>query len=594
MSFDNRFIDELKMNINIVDVVGKEVSLKKAGSNYKGLCPFHSEKTPSFMVNEEKQIYNCFGCGEKGDLIRFVERFHNLSFMDAVDKLCEDYGIRKPELQSRSRIDYDKYYEINAKAARFFFDSLTKSANPGYSYLRKRGLTDKTITTFGLGYAPDSFNALVDYLRSIEVSDDDMVKLGLAARGKRGVYDKFRNRVMFPIFSTSGKVIGFGGRAIGDVMPKYLNSPESEIFLKKNNLYALNFTKKSISDQDHVIMVEGYMDVISLYQNGVKNVAASLGTALTENQSRLISRYTKNAILSYDSDNAGVAAAIRGISIMKGTGLNVKVLRIEDGKDPDEFIKKHGREAFERLVKKAMPGTEFRLLTLENGYKFDNEDEVLDYISKAIDVLRELSPVEQNMYVKKLAAKFGLSEQSIAAEINTGSSEQRQTGNYRNRNNRVNIKREASDDRDIRLEMSLLILAMNNTRYLRCFDEEDIVFRSVNARKILAVLRDLSDESENGIHSIKLEDVLANLDPELEDFFIKFTKIIKIGPDDEVFYKECRTAYRLNSLNDRKLELLHRISLSEKMGDGSETALLGEELVGLNKLIKETMEEKNA
>lgn len=594
MSFDNRFIDELKMNINIVDVVGKEVSLKKAGSNYKGLCPFHSEKTPSFMVNEEKQIYNCFGCGEKGDLIRFVERFHNLSFMDAVDKLCEDYGIRKPELQSRSRIDYDKYYEINAKAARFFFDSLTKSANPGYSYLRKRGLTDKTITAFGLGYAPDSFNALVDYLRSIEVSDDDMVKLGLAARGKRGVYDKFRNRVMFPIFSTSGKVIGFGGRAIGDVMPKYLNSPESEIFLKKNNLYALNFTKKSISDQDHVIMVEGYMDVISLYQNGVKNVAASLGTALTENQSRLISRYTKNAILSYDSDNAGVAAAIRGISIMKGAGLNVKVLRIEDGKDPDEFIKKHGREAFERLVKKAMPGTEFRLLTLENGYKFDNEDEVLDYISKAIDVLRELSPVEQNMYVKKLAAKFGLSEQSIAAEINTGSSEQRQTGNYRNRNNRVNIKREASDDRDIRLEMSLLILAMNNTRYLRCFDEEDIVFRSVNARKILAVLRDLSDESENGIHSIKLEDVLANLDPELEDFFIKFTKIIKIGPDDEVFYKECRTAYRLNSLNDRKLELLHRISLSEKMGDGSETALLGEELVGLNKLIKETMEEKNA
>lgn len=589
MAFDNRFIDELKMNINIVDVIGKEVSLKKAGSNYKGLCPFHSEKTPSFMVSEEKQIFNCFGCGEKGDLIKFVQRFYNLSFMDAIDKLCEDYGIKKPTFEKKSHVDYDKYYEINAKAARFFFDSLTRSANPGYGYLKKRGLTDKTITTFGLGYAPDSFNALVDYLRSIDVSDDDMVKLGLAARGKKDIYDKFRNRVMFPIFNPSGKVIGFGGRAIGDVMPKYLNSPESEIFIKKNNLYALNFTKKYISDMDHVVMVEGYMDVISLYQNGVKNVAASLGTALTENQSRLISRYTKNAVLSYDSDNAGVAAAIRGISIMKGAGLNVKVLRIEDGKDPDEYIKKHGKEAFERLVKKAVSGTEFRLTALESGFDFSNVDDILEYINRAVPILKELNPVEQNIYIKKLASRFGLSEQSIAAEINTGLVETKRTNN--SRKNRVNLSKKASDDRDIRLEMSLLILAMNNTRYLKCFDEDDIAFRSANAREILAVLRNLSDESENGMHSIRLEDILARLDPELEDFFINFTKIIKIGPDDEVFYKECRTTYKLNALNDKKLELLHKISLSEKMGSGAETAALGEELVALNKLIRETMED---
>lgn len=589
MAFDNRFIDELKMNIDIVDVIGKEVSLKKAGSNYKGLCPFHSEKTPSFMVSEEKQIFNCFGCGEKGDLIKFVQRFYNLSFMDAIDKLCEDYGIKKPTFEKKSHVDYDKYYEINAKAARFFFDSLTRSANPGYGYLKKRGLTDKTITTFGLGYAPDSFNALVDYLRSIDVSDNDMVKLGLAARGKKDIYDKFRNRVMFPIFNPSGKVIGFGGRAIGDVMPKYLNSPESEIFIKKNNLYALNFTKKYISDMDHVVMVEGYMDVISLYQNGVKNVAASLGTALTENQSRLISRYTKNAVLSYDSDNAGVAAAIRGISIMKGAGLNVKVLRIEDGKDPDEYIKKHGKEAFERLVKKAVSGTEFRLTALESGFDFSNADDILEYINRAVPILKELNPVEQNIYIKKLASRFGLSEQSIAAEINTGLVETKRTNN--SRKNRVNLSKKASDDRDIRLEMSLLILAMNNTRYLKCFDEDDIAFRSANAREILAVLRNLSDESENGMHSIRLEDILARLDPELEDFFINFTKIIKIGPDDEVFYKECRITYKLNALNDKKLELLHKISLSEKMGSGAETAALGEELVALNKLIRETMED---
>ena len=595
MAFDNRFIDELKMNINIVDVVGKEVSLKKSGSNHKGLCPFHSEKTPSFMVNEEKQIFNCFGCGEKGDVIRFVQRFYNLSFMDAVDKLCEEYGIKRPDYSGGKRIDYDKYYEINAKAARFFYKNLTGGPNIGYSYLKGRGLTDHTIASFGLGYAPDSWNSLTDHLRKEGVSDADMVKLGLASEGKKGIYDKFRDRVMFPIFSTNGKVIGFGGRAIGDIKPKYLNSPESEIFLKKNNLYALNFTKKDISERDHVIMVEGYMDVISLFQSGVRNVAASLGTALTDNQAKLISRYTKNVVLSYDSDNAGIKAALRGISIMKGQSLNVKVLTVDDGKDPDEFVKKHGREAFERLVKKAVPGTEFRLNALKVGYSFDNDTDVLDYINRVVPVLRNLNPVEQNIYIKKLSDEFGLSESSITAEVHTGGGVQSTRPKAASTSaNNIRKRDTVSDDRDIRLEMSLLILAVNNTRYLKCFEDDSIVFRSGRSRNILAAMNQLCDDAENGIHSIELNKIFALLDPEDEEYFRKFTKIIKIGPDDEAFYHECRTAYKINALKDKRLELLQRISVSEKMGSSKETAELGMQLVEINNLIKETMEDNNA
>ena len=231
MAYDN-FTDELKAQINIVDVIGREVDLKKAGSSYKGLCPFHSEKTPSFSVSESKQFYHCFGCGKSGDVINFVSEYYRLPFMEAVEKLAKENGIRLPEHRtSGPKIDYDKYHGINAKAARFFYNSLGTRGNKGLAYLRGRGLDKDTITAFGLGYAPASGTALVDHLRSEGVSDEDMLKLGLASQGRNGLYDRFRDRVMFPIISTRDKVIGFGGRAIGDYKPKYLNSPESEIFL---------------------------------------------------------------------------------------------------------------------------------------------------------------------------------------------------------------------------------------------------------------------------------------------------------------------------------------------------------------------------
>ena len=400
MAYDN-FTDELKAQLNIVDIIGREVTLKKSGSNYMGLCPFHSEKTPSFSVNEGKQFYHCFGCGKSGDVIGFVQEYYRLPFVEAVEKLATENGIKLPERRSSGpKIDYDKYHGINAKAARFFYNSLGTRGNKGLAYLKKRGLSKETITSFGLGYAPASGHALVDHLRKEGVSDEDMLKLGLANKGKDGLYDKFRDRVMFPIISTQDKVIGFGGRAIGDYKPKYLNSPESEIFLKKNNLFGLNLTKKEIDREQRAIIVEGYMDMISLYQNGIRNVAASLGTALTLNQARLLCRYSKNIVLSYDSDSAGINAALRGIDVINEAGGKPRVMNVTDGKDPDDFVKAHGREAFLKLADNAVPATDYKLKLARRGFDLRNDRDVLEYIDRVVPILRALGPVEQDIYTQ--------------------------------------------------------------------------------------------------------------------------------------------------------------------------------------------------
>lgn len=580
MTLDSNFIDELKNRVNIVDVIGRDVQLKKAGSSYKGLCPFHSEKTPSFNVNEERQFYHCFGCGEKGDVIHFVEKYNNLSFMEAVEKLCDDYGIRMPQEKRGPRIDYNKYYEINRKAARFFYRNLTTGPNPGYAYIRNRGIKDETIVKFGLGYAPDNWSSLLDYLTGEGVSVQDMLKLGLIQQGRKGYYDKFRNRVIFPIINTSGKVIGFGGRALGDIKPKYLNSSESDIFLKKNNLYALNITKKDISSEDQVLMVEGYMDVISLYQSGVRNVVASLGTALTENQGRLISRYTKNVVLSYDADGAGINAAMRGIDIIRKAECNVRILQINDGKDPDEFVQKNGKEAFLKLIQNALPATDFRLSILRRGFDFSSDQQVLEYIRRCVPVLENLSPVEQNIYIRKLAEEFGLSEYAIAGEIRVdGEKKSREPVRYSGNRSR----REKNNSVDVRLDCAFLILAISNREYVERMKEDHVNMMTAAGNRILSVIEPLSREDmPAGILGIDSRRLYNQLDPEEEVWLKNAMKTIRIGPDDEVFYQECLASYRRNRFREKKAELQSELSTAERMGNEEEISRLAKELMDLN------------
>lgn len=409
--------DEIKNRANIVDYIGRVVSLQKKGGNYWGCCPFHTEKTPSFSVSESKQYFTCFGCGAKGDLVTFVERYYNLGFVEALEKLGQEYGVEVKSSGNANTEKYKRLYEINREAAVFFMKALYKPGCPGYKYITSRGLSPETLKEFGIGYADDDWHSLRNHLRSKGYDDKTMLALGLLSESKGKVYDKFRGRVIFPIINTSGKVIGFGGRIIGDGEPKYLNSSESPIFQKKNNLYALNLSRKYAGEQDCAILVEGYMDVVSLYQNGVKNVAASLGTALTENQAKLLKRYTKNIVLSYDADNAGRKAALRGIEILHKEECNVKVLHVSDGKDPDEFVKKNGPEAFRKEVKSALNYAEYRLEDVKRRFPPSDDEQRINFMKEAASVIRSLSPVEQDIYIKKVATDQGLSEGALRREV---------------------------------------------------------------------------------------------------------------------------------------------------------------------------------
>ena len=579
MAYDN-FTDELKAQLNIVDIIGREVSLKKSGSNYMGLCPFHSEKTPSFSVNEAKQFYHCFGCGKSGDVIGFVQEYYRLPFVEAVEKLAAENGI-------------------NAKAARFFYNSLGTRGNKGLAYLKKRGLTRETITAFGLGYAPASGHALVDHLRSEGVSDDDMLRLGLANKGKNGLYDKFRDRVMFPIISTQDKVIGFGGRAIGDYKPKYLNSPESEIFLKKNNLFGLNLTKKEIDKEGRAIIVEGYMDMISLYQNGIRNVAASLGTALTLNQARLLCRYSKNIVLSYDSDSAGINAALRGIDVINAAGGKPRVMHVTDGKDPDDFVKAHGKEAFLKLADNAMPATDYKLKLARRGFDLRNDRDVLEYIDKTVPILKELGPVEQDIYIRKLSSEFGISESAINMAVKASGDNNKTVNNTmgtagRQRVVRESVRRAENKGYYDRFEMAFVILAMHDPRYIRRFSEDGIAFGSALANKILLVEESLCNDSQMAVRGISKEKIFEALDPDEEAEFARQLESIQTGPDDEVFYKETKAGYLTGKYRDEKAEVTNNIAVAEKMGRTDEIERLVTRLIELDSLISKTMEESNA
>ena len=582
MAYDN-FTEELKAQLNIVDIIGREVTLKRSGSNYMGLCPFHSEKTPSFSVNEGKQFYHCFGCGKSGDVIGFVQEYYKLPFMEAVEKLATENGIKLPERRSSGpKIDYDKYHGINAKAARFFYNSLGTRGNKGLAYLKKRGLSKETITAFGLG-----------------VSDDDMLKLGLANNGKNGLYDKFRDRVMFPIISTQDKVIGFGGRAIGDYKPKYLNSPESEIFLKKNNLFGLNLTKKEIDKEQRAIIVEGYMDMISLYQNGIRNVAASLGTALTLNQARLLCRYSKNIVLSYDSDSAGINAALRGIDVINAAGGKPKVMNVTDGKDPDDFVRAHGKEEFLKLVDNAVPATDYKLRLARRGYDFRNDRDVLDYIERVVPILRTLGPVEQDIYVRKLSSEFGISESAINMAVRASGDNNKTVNNAtgsagRERAVRESVRRAQNQGYYDRFEMAFAILAMHDPRYIKRFREDGIVFGSALANKILLVEESLCNDAQTAVRGISKESIFEALDPDEEAEFAKQLESIQLGPDDEVFYKETKAGYLAGKYRDEKAEVTNNIAVAEKMGRTDEIERLVARLMELDSLINTTMEDNNA
>lgn len=414
-------IERVRESNDIIDVISEYVPLKRSGKNYMGLCPFHKEKTPSFSVQQDKQIYHCFGCGEGGNVISFIMKYRNLGFVDAVKVLAERANIDIPEngsSDSREKISLrEKIYEINREAARFFYINLRKNAS-AMNYFKNRGINEEIIKKFGLGYAVNSSNSLSNYLIEKKYTQDMLEKAGLIIKKSSSVYyDRFRNRVMFPVIDVRGRIIGFGGRVLDDSKPKYLNSPETPVFSKGSNLYALNIASRSSIDRK-IIIVEGYMDVIALHQYGIPNAVASLGTALTKDQARLIKRYSDKVIISYDADTAGQAATLRGLDILAGAGLEVGIIKVPRGKDPDEFIRSEGKDAFMECVENAMPLIEYVIKRKSEGFDISSTEGKIGFTKACAAVLGGIDdPVTVDAYVVKLSAKTGISSAALYEEI---------------------------------------------------------------------------------------------------------------------------------------------------------------------------------
>ena len=421
MAFPESFLQELADRNDIADVVGSYVRLnKRSGSNLFGLCPFHSEKTPSFSVNPDKQIYHCFGCGKGGSVINFIMEIENLSFPDAVEFLARRCGMEVPnDKEDEGRKKRERLLSLNKEAARFFHQQFISPAGaPAREYAARRGLSSTVIKNFGLGYAPESWYELTNAMKAKGYTDFELISAGLCNSNKsgKGVHDIFRSRLMFPIIDVRGNVLGFSGRILGDGEPKYLNTRETPVFNKSRNLFALNLAKKSKSG--YILLAEGNIDVVSLHQSGFDSAVASLGTSLTPEQARLISRYTNEVVIAYDNDGAGQKAAQRAIGILENLDLKVKVLRMNGAKDPDEFIKLKGADAFKNLLEQSENHVEYRLQSAMSKFNLEVDEEKVAALKEAVAVIASLpNSVEREVYSMRVADKCSVNKAVVIDEV---------------------------------------------------------------------------------------------------------------------------------------------------------------------------------
>lgn len=420
--YSDELLDEIKSKNDIVDIVSQYVVLKRAGRNYMGLCPFHKEKSGSFCVSPDKQIFHCFGCGVGGNVFHFISKIENLNFKESVEMLANRAGV---ELPVSGNFEDDKLaklksrvYEVNKCAAEFYHENLYKpTAKPGQEYVKKRHLDNKTLKAFKIGYS-GRFNELYTELKSKGFTEEEILASCLVNRNPDGKFiDRFRNRLMFPIFDTHERVIAFGGRVLDDSKPKYINSPEDIVYSKGRHLFAFNIARKYNSKT--IIMVEGYMDAVSLHQRGIHNAVASLGTALTEAQGRLLRRSCEKVIIGYDADGAGQAATLRGLEILQNLGCDIRILQIEGAKDPDEFVVKYGPERFQMYVDKAISLVEFKVKMLKKSLDLDNVNDKIKFLNEVAKIVAKVeNSMEREVYVDKISLEYKVSKDAIYAEIN--------------------------------------------------------------------------------------------------------------------------------------------------------------------------------
>ena len=421
--YSEELIEEIRNNNDIVDVISQYVILKRSGRNFFGLCPFHKEKSPSFSVSPDKQIFHCFGCGVGGNVIHFVSKIENLDFRETLELLANRANIQLPTLDNsyqdnKKAILKAKVYEINEIAAKFYHENLYRpTSKEAQEYIKKRKLDNRTLKSFLIGYS-GNFDELYRLLKQRGYTEEEILASSLVNKTENGKFiDRFRRRLMIPIQDTTGKFIAFGGRVLDDSKPKYINSPENIVYSKGRNLFGLNIAKKG--DTKKIIIVEGYMDAISLYQRGITNVVASLGTALTEQQGRLLRKNSEQVIIGYDADGAGQAATLRGLEILQNMGCDIRVLQIYGAKDPDEFIIKYGPERFQKCVESAISLVEFKVKILKQNLNIENVNDKIKFLNEIAKILAKVdNNIEKEVYVDKISKEYGISKEAIYGEIN--------------------------------------------------------------------------------------------------------------------------------------------------------------------------------
>lgn len=542
--YSDELIDEIKNKNDIVDIISQYVILKRSGRNFFGLCPFHKEKSPSFSVSPDKQIFHCFGCGVGGNVFHFVQKIENLSFLETIDMLANRAGINLPSLNNNADDKIIKLksrvYEINEETAKFYHENLYKqTSKEAQNYIKKRKLDNRTLKNFMIGYS-GNFNELYFHLKSKGFTDDEILTSGLVNKNDNGKFiDRFRKRLMFPIQDTRNRVIAFGGRVLDDSKPKYINSSENIVYSKGRHLFGLNVAKRNPIKK--IIIVEGYMDAISLHQRGITNVVASLGTAMTEAQGRLLRKSSEQVIIGYDSDGAGQAATIRGLEILQGLGCDIRILQIEGAKDPDEFITKYGPERFLKYVDSSISLVEYKIKVLKQELNINNVNDKIKFLK---EIAKELSRVnntlEREVYIEKISMEYKISKEAIYSEINKllfGNKEEVK----RNVINKLAVPQknetEIIDKATARRESLIIYLLINyaSETYLKI--KEQIKIEDLKIERNRKIITKLYEELEKGYSNINNilnwfedEDIINYLTSVMADDF-EITEVSKCLDD---------------------------------------------------------------
>jgi len=576
---DDNVVDKIKEEVDIVELIGSYVQLKKTGVNYSGLCPFHSEKTPSFIVSPIKKLYHCFGCGEGGDVIGFIMKRENLDFISAIKFLSDKYnievGIKDNELGNSLK---KRIFDINAISSEFFHNNLLQNKH-AQEYLYNRKINLKIAKEFNIGFALDSWDSLVKYLKEKGISEEEIVRAGLASRRKNGngYVDRFRNRIIFPIFDVKSRIIGFGGRVLDNSLPKYLNSPDSIVFSKRNHLYGLNNFIKS-SDRNRIILVEGYMDVISLQSKGITGAVASLGTALTVEQSKLLKNYSSEIYICYDSDEAGERATLKAIEILTRIGVEPKVIILPTGNDPDDFINKNGIDEFENLINNALSFVEFKIQNVEKKFDITKENQKILFLQEVAKILADLkSSVAREIYIQKYSDRYNVSKESITREMGINISKEPK---------KTLVKKEKTTYIKAELEaISLLLLNNEETKKLLDYLDEDH-FQDFYCKLCFTTLKNRINNSMN----ISPQDILTDLSdyvdyrPMIEKILFRETNF-DISKLDEII-TDVINNLELNKLIARREKLIKKIKEAENDEKYNEEIIkLTMEVAQLNKEI---------